>query len=142
MPPMMFGNSLIKVASEFSNANERPLAAAHNERKSSHTKHQTKSQIKKKRSTVNKKAMKHADAMQQAENLILNTKYSDESNECLDRNSSPHIDPNNADSPPNAYEKQEQKLSNTPDILSMVLSIKKNALMHDPYVIQFISSIR
>lgn len=41
-----------------------------------------------------------------------------------------------------SYEKLDSKLSNTPDILSMILSMKKNALMHDPDVIQFILSLR
>lgn len=49
----------------------------------------------------------------------------------------------NGDCSRDSFEKQENsKAANTPDILSMVLSIKKNALMHDPDVIRFISSIR
>lgn len=97
---------------------------------------------------------------QQAENLILNTtKYSDDSNDYSDRNemgsnslngnASPtqnHHSNNNdgagGDTSPVPYEKPDQRSNNSPDILSMVLSLKKNALMHDPYVIQFISSIR
>lgn len=51
--------------------------------------------------------------------------------------------PLNGDCSRDSFDKQENsKVSNTPDILSMVLSIKKNALMHDPDVIRFISSIR
>lgn len=146
-PMMVFGNSLFTVASDYNHSNERTQPVPHMEQKSPKAKYQTKSQIKKKKSTGNRKSIKHIDAIQQAENLILNNKYSDESNECSDRNdmvcsSSSQINPNNADSPPIPYDKQDQKLANTPDILSMVLSIKKNALMHDPYVIQFISSIR
>lgn len=97
---------------------------------------------------------------QQAENLILNsTKYSDDSNDYSERNelgggsnslngnASPtqnhhHHHANNGSDSPAPYEKPDQRSNNSPDILSMVLSLKKNALMHDPYVIQFISSIR
>lgn len=91
----------------------------------------------------------------QAENLILNsTKYSDDSNDYAERNEmaamnggsvSPtqnHHPNNGGDTSPAPYEKPDQRSNNSPDILSMVLSLKKNALMHDPYVIQFISSIR
>lgn len=142
-PMMVFGNTLLKSSNDYNNGNERAVIVPQIERKQPKTK-QVKSQIKKKKATANKKTLKHIDAIQ-AENLILNTKYSeDESNECMDRsdmmcNSSPQMNP---DSPPIPSDKQDQKLANTPDILSMVLSLKKNALMHDPYVIQFISSIR
>lgn len=93
----------------------------------------------------------------QAENLILNTtKYSDDSNDFTDRNEmGAHLLNGSAsptqnsigggvggDTSPAPYEKPDQRSNNSPDILSMVLSLKKNALMHDPYVIQFISSIR
>lgn len=40
------------------------------------------------------------------------------------------------------YEKNDSKSTNPQDILSMILAIKKNALMHDPEVIQFIASLR
>lgn len=146
-PMMVFENTLLKSTNEYNNGNERAVIVPQIERKQPKPKQQTKSQIKKKKTTANKKTLKHIDAIQ-AENLILNTKYSeDESNECMDRsdmmcNSSPQMNQLNADSPPIPSDKQDQKLANTPDILSMVLSLKKNALMHDPYVIQFISSIR
>lgn len=40
------------------------------------------------------------------------------------------------------YEKTDSKLTNSQDILSMILAIKKNALMQDPEVIHFLSSLR
>lgn len=108
-------------------------------------KQQPKKMTKKKRSATIKKKTKHADANQQADNLILNTKFSDDSNDYHDRNDNSlngSISTGNGDSPPIPSDKADAKLINTPDILSMVLSLKKNALMHDPYVIQFISAIR
>lgn len=151
-PMVVFANSLISVASEFSNGSCRTIPIPQIDRQSSKTKQQPKKLTKKKKGAGNKRKTKHVDANQQAENLILNTKFSDDSNEFHDRHelssnlqngsSSPQTNISNEDSPPVPYEKQDQRLSNTPDILSMVLSLKKNALMHDPYVIQFISAIR
>lgn len=144
-PMVVFANSLISVASEFSNGSCRTIPIPQIDRQSSKTKQQPKKLTKKKKSATNKRKTKQVDANQQAENLILNTKFSDDSNEFHDRHelssnllngsTSPQT---NDDSPPVPYEKH----TNTPDILSMVLSLKKNALMHDPYVIQFISAIR
>lgn len=92
---------------------------------------------------------------QHAENLILHSaKYSDDSNDYVERHemganlmngrntSSPTQTYANGEGTPTPYEKPDHRLNNSPDILSMVLSLKKNALMHDPYVIEFISSIR
>lgn len=108
---------------------------------------QPKKVAKKKRGASIKKKTKHTDANQQPENLILNGKFSDDSNDYHDRNdnsfnSSISPQASNGDSPPIPCDKPDSKAPNTPDILSMVLSLKKNALMHDPYVIQFISAIR
>lgn len=151
MPPvMMFANSLISVASDYSNGGGRtipiPQIDCHS---TSKNKQQPKKLTKKKKTVTNKKKTKQVDAIQQAENLILNTKFSDDSNDFHDRidnsmNNSilSHENRHNNDSPTIPFDKQDNKLTNTPDILSMVLSLKKNALMHDPYVIQFISAIR
>lgn len=148
MPPMMvFTNSLISVASDYTQNSGRSMPIPPNERQSLKNKQTPKKTIKKKKTVVNKKKTKQLDANQYAENLMLNTKYSDDSNEFHDRNDSsfngcPSPQTTNGDSPPIPYDKNDNKLTNTPDILSMVLSVKKNALMHDPYVIQFLSNIR
>ncbi|XP_031617004.1 uncharacterized protein LOC116336917 [Contarinia nasturtii] len=142
MPPVVvFANSLISVAS---NIGGRTIPIPQIDRQPSKLK-QPKKMTKKKKTGGNKKKPMQIDANQQAENLILNTKFSDDSNEFHDKNHdhllfngcpSPQI---SAISPTDSY---DNKLSNAPDILSMVLSLKKNALMHDPYVIQFLSTIR
>lgn len=148
MPPMVvFANSLISVASDYSSNMGRTIPIPQIDPQSTKNKQQPKKLTKKKKSLGNKKKTKQVDANQQAENLILNTKFSDDSNDYHDRSElngslSPQNNPNNGDASPTPYDKADQKLNNTPDILSMVLSLKKNALMHDPYVIQFISSIR
>lgn len=163
MPPMVvFANSLITVTSQdYSNGMGRsiPLPQIDHRPPFKPKLQQPKKMAKKKKATAptanihkkyNTKPMNH-----QAENLILNsTKYSDDSNDYAERNemgalngsASPtqnhHANNNGGDTSPAPYEKPDQRSNNTPDILSMVLSLKKNALMHDPYVIQFISSIR
>lgn len=153
MPPMVvFANSLLTVTSEYSNAMSRTMPIPQLDRQSTKHKQQPKKLTKRKKTASSKKKCKLVDANQQAENLILNTKFSDDSNDFHDRNDmgsnlmngspSPQNIQNNGDTSPTPYDKNDQKMNNTPDILSMVLSLKKNALMHDPYVIQFISSIR
>lgn len=170
MPPMVvFANSLITVTSDYNNGMGRTIPMPQIDHRPSFKPkiQQPKKMTKKKKTTTTSpmaamqkkyttKPMNH-----QAENLILNsTKYSDDSNDYSDRNEmgasnslngnggSPtqYHHPNNGggggDTSPAPYEKPEQRSNNSPDILSMVLSLKKNALMHDPYVIQFISSIR
>lgn len=155
MPPMVvFANSLITVTSDYSNGMGRtiPLPQIDHRPAFKPKLQQPKKMTKKKKTTAptamhkkfNAKPMNH-----QAENLILNSKYSDDSNDYAERNdmggsSSPtqNHHPNGGDTSPAPYEKPDQRSNNSPDILSMVLSLKKNALMHDPYVIQFISSIR
>lgn len=156
---VVFANSLITVTSDYNNSMGRTIPLPQIEhRPSFKAKLQQPKKLTKKTKTT-AQAKKFTKSMnQQAENLILNaTKYSDESNDYSDRNdmgsnllngnTSPTQNHNNnsnngggsGDTP---YEKLDQRLNNSPDILSMVLSLKKNALMHDPYVIQFISSIR
>lgn len=143
---VVFTNSLLSMASEYSNTAGRTILASQIDRQSSKNKQQPKKLAKQKKcATIKKKIMK-MDANQQAENLIMNTKYSDDSNEFHDKNeksqnscTSPQL---NGDSSSIPYDKNDNKLSNMPDILSMVLSLKKNALMHDPHVIQFLSAIR
>lgn len=164
MPPMVvFANSLITVTSDYrpqtsdySNGMGRtiPLPQMDHRPPFKPKLQQPKKMTKKKKATaptaIHKKF--HAKPMNhQAENLILNsTKYSDDSNHYAERNdmgglngnASPTHPSNGGDTSPAPYEKPDQRSNNSPDILSMVLSLKKNALMHDPYVIQFISSIR
>lgn len=153
MPSMVvFANSLLTVTSDYNNAMGRTMPIPQLDRQSAKNKQQPRKVTKKKKTTSSKKKMKLVDANQQAENLILNTKFSDDSNDFHDRNDmgsnlmngshSPPNHLNNGDTSPTPYDKNDQKMNHTPDILSMVLSLKKNALMHDPYVIQFISSIR
>lgn len=60
----------------------------------------------------------------------------------LERNGHNHGHGHGQDDEKYCYEKNDSKLTNPQDILSMILAIKKNALMHDPEVIQFISSLR
>lgn len=60
----------------------------------------------------------------------------------LERNGHNHGHGHAQDDEKYCYEKNDSKLTNSQDILSMILAIKKNALMHDPEVIQFISSLR
>lgn len=144
---MVFANSLISVASDYTQNSGRPMPIPPNDRQSSmKSKQPPKKIIKKKKTVINKKKTKQLDTNQYAENLMLNTKFSDDSNEFHDRNDSSlngcPSPQTNGDSPPIPYDKNDNKLTNTPDILSMVLSVKKNALMHDPYVIQFLSAIR
>lgn len=148
MPQMVvFANSLITVTSDYNNAVGRTLPLPQIDHRPSSYKVKQKV-TKKKKTTItvtnNKKYAKPSG--QQAENLILNTgKYSDDSNDYSDRNgnASPTQNHNGDDDTSTApCEKIDQRLNNSPDILSMVLSLKKNALLHDPYVVQFISSIR
>lgn len=140
---VVFANSLLSAAAtDYSNGRTMSVPQFEHQR----SRQQPKKLTKKKKTG---KKTKQVDAQQQAENLILNTKFSDESNDFHDRHEvhpnsmGGHISPqmcNGAHSP--QFDKQEHKFANTPDILSMVLSMKKNAMMHDPYVIQFLSSIR
>ncbi|XP_055316445.1 uncharacterized protein LOC129576049 [Sitodiplosis mosellana] len=145
-PVVVFANSCISVASDYTQNSGRTIPIPQIERQSSKSKQQPKKVTKKKKAGGNKKKTKQVDANQYAENLMMNTKFSDDSNDFHDRNdSSMNGCPSpqtNGDSPPIPSDKNDQKLANTPDILSMVLSLKKNALMHDPYVIQFLSAIR
>lgn len=147
---IVFTNSLLTVTSDYTNPMGRTLPTPHLDRQSVKTKYQPKKVSRKKKVLNQKRKIKQVDANQQAENLILNTKFSDDSNDFQDRhdigstnvNYSQPNNPNNDDTSSTSYYKNDAKQTNTPDILSMVLSLKKNALMHDPYVIQFISSIR
>lgn len=147
----MFANSLISVASDYSNSAGRTIQIPQIERqlyaKTSNKSPQPKKLTKNKKTITNnkKKIKQHVDANQQAENLILNTKFSDDSNDFHDSamNCSSSISPQeNRNYGDSSAIPNDNKLTNTPDILSMVLGLKKNALMHDPYVIQFISAIR
>lgn len=144
---VVFANSLISVASDYAQNTGRTIPIPQIEHQSSKSnRQQPKKMIKKKRIGANKKKIKQVDVNQYAENLMMNTKFSDDSNDFHDRNDSSlngcPSPQTNEDSPPISGDKNDPKLGNTPDILSMVLSLKKNALMHDPYVIQFLSSIR
>lgn len=153
---VVFANSLISVTSDYNNGMNRTIPMPqinHDHRQSSFKQKlpQPKKITKKKKTTASAIQKKYAKPMnQQAENLILNsTKYSDDSNDYMERhdmggnslNGSTSPTHNGGDTSPVPYEKPDRS-NNSPDILSMVLSLKKNALMHDPYVIQFISSIR
>lgn len=60
----------------------------------------------------------------------------------LERNGHNHGHGLGQDDEKYGYDKNDSKLNNSQDILSMILAIKKNALMHDPEVIRFISSLR
>lgn len=154
MPPMVvIANSLISVASDYSKNANRTVSIPQIEQQMYKNKQLPKKLIKKKKTNSSKKNVRQVDANQQAENLILNTKFSDESNDYHERNErasnfmNGSISPssnnlNNGDTSPVLPDKPDQRLNNTLDILSVVLSAKKCALMHDPYVIQFISSIR
>lgn len=166
MPPMVvFANSLITVTSDYNNGIGRTIPLPQIDHRATFKPkiQQPKKMTKKKKTTTTTAVAAAAAAMHkkynnkpmnpQAENLILNnnTKYSDDSNDYLDRNdilngngspSQSHHPNAGGDTSPAPYEKPDQRSNNSPDILSMVLSLKKNALMHDPYVIQFISSIR
>lgn len=166
MPPMVvFANSLITVTSDYNNGMGRTIPLPQIDHRPSFKPkiQQPKKMTKKKKTmpmTAIHKKYNTKPMNQQAENLILNsTKYSDDSNDYSERNelgggsnslngnASPtqnhhHHHANNGSDSPAPYEKPDQRSNNSPDILSMVLSLKKNALMHDPYVIQFISSIR
>lgn len=153
MPPMVvFANSLISVTSDYNYGMGRTIPISQIDHRPSFKQkppQQPKKITKKKKSAaIHKKYQKPIN--QQAENLILNsTKYSDESNDYSERymcggNTSPtqnHHSNGGDDTSPVPYEKPDHRSNNSPDILSMVLSLKKNALMHDPHVIQFISSI-
>lgn len=118
------------------------------DRPMSKIKQQPKKLTKKKRSATTitiKKKTKHSDANQSNDNFQSNTTFSDDSNDYHDRTDNSlngSMSASNGDSPSIPSDKADTKLVTTPDILSMVLSLKKNALMHDPYVIQFISAIR
>lgn len=155
MPPMVvFANSLITVNNNMGRT--IPLPQMEHQQSYKAKMQQPKKLTKKKKTAAHSKKYDKKPMNQQAENLILNsTKYSDDSNDYSDRNEtgSNLLNGNVSPTHPNnnnggggggdaAFEKSDQRLNNSPDILSMVLSLKKNALMHDPYVIQFISSIR
>lgn len=78
---VVFANSLISVAS---NNVGRTIPIPQIDRQPSKFKPQPKKMTKKKKTGGNKK--KQVDANQQAENLILNTKFSDDSNDFHDKN--------------------------------------------------------
>lgn len=136
----VFETPVIKLTSDFQNNNYSHIAPTHQQELMKSQNQTPKKITGKKKFSTNKKQQakqKDVDQTQKLEDFILNNGSIDKSifeshglygnyvNTTTTLNNTNRLSPYNAD-----------------DLLSMVLSTKKNALMHDPEIIQFISTIR
>lgn len=136
IPPALIISSEFNKHSNDLHSNVRLMNIAA-EQNSSKSKQKSPKRLNGRKKTMNNKHLKAIDAQQ---NHLLDARYS---NVSTDSNDKPiGLANNDEEYARNCYEKFDTKLTNSPDILSMILSIKKNALMHDPEVIQFILSLR